>query len=99
MSKNVILLTGLLVFTLAGCSPDTGKLTEEEARKIAIKECIDQEKREMLTSAGRYNENSQTWWFDVQLSEPKEGCNPACVVAAATKAAEINWRCTGLIAD
>lgn len=40
-----------------------------------------------------YNPNSKTWWFDLKAN--KEGCSPACVVAA-DKTAEINWRCTGL---
>ncbi|KKU82706.1 MAG: hypothetical protein UY09_C0007G0014 [Parcubacteria group bacterium GW2011_GWA2_47_8] len=26
-----------------------------------------------------------------------DGCNPACVVSEATRAAEVNWRCTGLV--
>ena len=41
-----------------------------------------------------YNPNSGTWWFS--LDATRQGCTPACVVADATGAAELNWRCTGL---
>jgi hypothetical protein len=37
------------------------------------------------------------WWLDFKPTSPKSGCNPACVVDVATKKAEINWRCTGLV--
>ncbi len=43
------------------------------------------------------NENSGTWWVDLNVTEPKSGCSPACVIDANTKKAEINWRCTGLL--
>lgn len=59
----------------------------------------------VLTSNAFYNENSNTWWIDLdvydrvwqQRSVSKNTCNPACVVNVRTKTAEINWRCTGLI--
>lgn len=38
-----------------------------------------------------YNENSQTWWIDIESNQ----CNPACVVSA-DGSMEVNWRCTGL---
>jgi len=69
-------------------------LTENEARNIAESTCIN--KDESL-NPGYYNEITKTWWFDANLTEIKEGCNPACVVSEDTKTAEINWRCTGLI--
>lgn len=52
-----------------------------------------------LTNPFYYNENSKTWWIDLDMKEEfrKEGCNPACVVSDATDTAEINWRCTGVI--
>jgi hypothetical protein len=71
------------------------RLTEGEAEKIAETSCI---KGGEALSAGYYNENSKTWWFDANLNATKPGCNPACVVSEETKTAEINWRCTGLIA-
>lgn len=69
-------------------------MTEAEARTIAETTCI---KGGEALAVGTYNENSQTWWFDANLNATKPGCNPACVVSEATKTAEINWRCTGLI--
>lgn len=71
-----------------------GTLTESEARVIAEKACI---KGSEALANGVYNANTKTWWFDANLNATKEGCNPACVVDEATKTAEINWRCTGLI--
>jgi hypothetical protein len=41
------------------------------------------------------NENSGTWWIDMAADKP--GCNPACVVGVKSGAAEINWRCTGVL--
>jgi len=69
-------------------------MTEREARVIAEAACI---KGGEALSAGTYNENSRTWWFDANLNATQPGCNPACVVSAETKTAEINWRCTGLV--
>jgi len=43
------------------------------------------------------NENTGTFWIGLDIK--KEGCNPACVVKLADKTAEINWRCTGLVAE
>jgi len=70
------------------------KMTETDAKTIAEKTCI---KGGEALGEGSYNENSNTWWFDANLNATKEGCNPACVVDAKTKTAEINWRCTGAI--
>ncbi|MBU1177292.1 hypothetical protein KKH96_02495 [Patescibacteria group bacterium] len=52
----------------------------------------------VLTDNYFYNENSKTWWIDLErMSElENDGCNPACVVSEETKTAEVNWRCTGL---
>jgi hypothetical protein len=41
------------------------------------------------------NEGTGTWWIDLDIQ--KQGCNPACVINVTSGAAEINWRCTGLI--
>lgn len=53
----------------------------------------------ILTDKYIYNENSKTWWIDLERMPEleKDGCNPACVVSEETKEAEVNWRCTGLI--
>lgn len=72
---------------------ETSGLNQDEAFEIAqSSECVDE--GELKPDTAFYNENSQTWWFDLQTD--KEGCNPACVVHS-DKTSEINWRCTGLI--
>jgi hypothetical protein len=50
-----------------------------------------------ITTNASCNAITGTWWLDLDSYEPKEGCNPACVVNITTKTADVNWRCTGLI--
>ena len=70
-------------------------VTIEEAICIAEQsECVHEGQ---LTETFFYNENSKTWW--IELDADREGCNPACVVSEVTKTAEINWRCTGLLPE
>jgi hypothetical protein len=73
---------------------DTGaKLSYQEAVKIAqSSECVQQGQ---LKGTHLCNENTGTWWIDLDIDKP--GCSPACVVNVSDKTAEINWRCTGLI--
>ena len=69
-------------------------ISEKEARSIAENsECVADGK---LKDTATYNENSKTWWIDLEIEKP--GCNPACVIYE-DKSVEINWRCTGLIKD
>ena len=69
-------------------------MSEKGARSIAeTSECI---KDGALKDNAFYNENSKTWWIDLDIDKP--GCNPACVVYE-DETVEINWRCTGLIPD
>lgn len=70
----------------------TPVMTEEEAKVIAQASCI---KGGESLGAGSYDELSYTWWFDANFNSTRPGCNPACVVDAKTKMAEINWRCVG----
>ncbi|MFO7872751.1 MAG: hypothetical protein R6U26_03920 [Candidatus Undinarchaeales archaeon] len=42
------------------------------------------------------NENSNTWWIDLEPYEEKELCSPACIVYVENETEVINWRCTGL---
>jgi len=75
-------------------SEEPEKLTEEEARAIALNSsCM--EEGNITNATPMYNNITYTWWFETDIV--KEGCMPACVVDEATKTAEINWRCTGLI--
>lgn len=43
-----------------------------------------------------FNENSLTWWIDMDVANAP-GCAPACVVSEPNGEAEINWRCTGAL--
>ena len=72
---------------------NSGPMTQDEARRIAGSSvCVSDG---ALGQNSFYNENSKTWWIDLNIM--KEGCSPACVVSEETKTAEINWRCTGLL--
>ena len=75
-------------------------LSSDEALAIARenKECS---MAGILADEYFYNENSRTWWIDLERTPEleKDGCNPACVVSEETKTAEVNWRCTGLAPD
>ena len=76
-------------------SQDGVRMNYEEAKKIAEEGC----KEGILKEEHSCNDYGGTWWIDFAPDEPKEGCNPACVVDVDTKTAEINWRCTGLIKE
>lgn len=95
----IVLLLGIS-FLFFGCAkpaeqPAGEGLTLDEARAIALDSpCMDEGG---LTGTYVYNENTATWWFDMDVE--KEGCAPACVVDEETETAEINWRCTGLIPE
>jgi len=66
-----------------------------EAMEIAAQsECL-QEDDARLTEVAVYNENTRTWWIDLELE--KANCAPACVVNVDTNEAVINWRCTGAL--
>ncbi|MEW5996032.1 MAG: hypothetical protein AB1657_00345 [Candidatus Micrarchaeota archaeon] len=65
----------------------------EWARSIAeASPCVE---RGNLTDTYVFNENTRTWWIDMDTVAP--GCAPACVVSEDTATAEINWRCTGAL--
>ncbi len=69
------------------------RLSYQEAVEIAQdSDCVEQGQ---LKETGFCNENSGTWWIDLDIDKP--GCNPACVVNVSDRTAEINWRCTGAI--
>jgi len=77
-------------FTEGSCQSSEGDiLTISNAEEIARNsEC-----GEKLTDSHQCNENTGTWWIDLNIQ--KEGCNPACVVDVVSREASINWRCTG----
>ena len=69
-------------------------MSYDEAKNIALNsECI---MNATLTNNHICNNITGTWWIDLNMTEEKEGCNPACVIDIENKSAEINWRCTGL---
>jgi hypothetical protein len=71
------------------------EMNYSDARKIAKENCV----QGSLKDEHFCNDSTGTWWIDFAPNEPKEGCNPACVVNIETETAEINWRCTGLIQE
>ena len=71
----------------------TSTMSLEEARDIAQHStCVEVG---LLTDNAFYNDSTGTWWIDLDAEQP--GCAPACVVNVSTKAAEVNWRCTGAL--
>jgi len=69
-------------------------MSEKIARSIAeTSDCVVDG---TLKEEAFYNENSKTWWIDLNIDKP--GCNPACVIHE-DETTEINWRCTGLIQE
>ena len=98
----------LLLLLLSGCVQDQGDdnwfcakqgsekaMSFDRAIEIAnVSECVAQ---------GQLKENffcntfTGTIWIDLEIE--KQGCSPACVVDVETETAEINWRCTGVIAS
>ena len=87
---------GLLCASLPKEATDVGPkpMSEKRARSIAeIGVCVEDG---ALKENAFYNENSKTWWIDLDVDRP--GCSPACVVFE-DESVEINWRCTGLIPE
>lgn len=75
--------------------PDGAQMSVTEAESLAVTgECGQTGK---LQGRSFCNSGTATWWLALEPTEPKSGCNPACVVHVGTKAVEVNWRCTGLI--
>ena len=74
-------------------STNGNSMTYFKAKEAAAVGCIDGK----LSDEHLCNSGTGTWWIDFIPDNPKEGCNPACVVFVDTSKTEINWRCTGLI--
>ena len=92
---TVILVSGCLGQEIPEediCSAPTGEYMHiDKAKQTAVvSECGNR-----LKDAYMCNENTGTWWIDLEIE--KEGCNPAGVINVATGQAEINWRCTGAL--
>jgi hypothetical protein len=76
--------------------PNAKGMSYEDALEIASSSICAEEGTILSTKMCNSN-GTGYWWLDFTPNTPKSGCNPACVVDVATKQAEINWRCTGLI--
>lgn len=99
MKINIIILLSATLFFLSSCAlVQNEKLTQEKALDIAQNSMCAE--IGILTQDIFYNNNTKTWWIDIQTNETAyENCNPACVVYEVNKSVEINWRCTGLIEE
>ena len=97
MKRLILLLIALFIVLNIAIQIQDIKIQDEicggmylnEAKEIAVNKCGE------LKESYFCNENTNTWWVDLDLE--REGCNPACVINVISKNAEINWRCTGLI--
>lgn len=72
-------------------SPNGNSMSFADAKEKATSGCLDG----ALQDNHICNTTTGTWWIDFTPNNPKEGCNPACVVNVETGEAEINWRCGG----
>lgn len=94
MNARAVLIWGFLCTKLPDevLTTNSEPMSEKRARSIA--ETSESVNDGALKENALYNENSKTWWIDLNIDKP--GCNPACVVYE-DETVEINWRCTGLI--
>ncbi|MFC1629850.1 hypothetical protein ACFL11_01375 [Patescibacteria group bacterium] len=77
------------------CITKAGEITLSEAEQIILEsECANEGTLKEIRAC---NENTNTWWIDLDVYTKKENCSPACVVNVETRTAEINWRCTGAL--
>ncbi len=96
-----LLLAGLLIGCVSAAPVETGStlpalvMTEEQARAIAAQSACAEVGPQAETAF--FNPVTGTWWIDLAAEKP--GCAPACVVDVTTQAAEVNWRCTGLVVE
>ena len=101
--KAYVMFLVLLLF-VAGCA-NQPEVCQKKGTKLAmpVSEALQIAKASPCAAEGIVQEGNMcndftgTVWFDMKMNVPKEGCNPACVVNIESRAAEINWRCTGLI--
>jgi len=89
----LISMTGFILADNSGLGTNSEN-DEERAFAMALEECSSAGE---VSAGGSYNENSKTWWFDLEPFENKHGCAVACVVKLETEEAEVYWMCTGLI--
>ena len=101
--KTALIISGALILSavlLIYYGQDSGTqycLNMDLKTAMAIAQSGECGQNGTLASNAYCNNVTKTWWIDIDVFEPIEGCNPACVVDVETGQAEINWRCTGLI--
>jgi hypothetical protein len=103
----LFVIIGLSVFAFNSAKKEIPVVSEktEAIYEMNIDEAIliaqdsDCTRKGDLASKSFYNENSKTWWIDLDMKKEfkKDACNPACVVSEELKTAEINWRCGGAL--
>ncbi|MFH0831902.1 MAG: hypothetical protein V1886_03515 [archaeon] len=96
----IFLAIGVLI-SLAVFTARTVETLMSVEEAIAIAQNTECTEKGMLTQDSFYNPNSKTWWISLEMNPEfrSEICNPACVIDAVQKTAEINWRCTGFISE
>ncbi|MEM4240078.1 MAG: hypothetical protein QXM31_02430 [Candidatus Woesearchaeota archaeon] len=101
--KAYIMVLVLALLILAGCGGES--VCQKKGTKLAMKtsDALQIAQNSACVAEGTVKEGNMcndftgTVWFEFEPKEPKEGCNPACVVNIESREAEINWRCTGLM--
>lgn len=79
------------------CVSESSGTAMELKEALSIASSSECTQNRTLTDRHSCNAGTGTWWIDININ--KTGCNPACVVNIDNKTAEINWRCTGLLAE
>ncbi len=107
--KEYIAITAIALLVLAGRSMKLDYPAKEVCTKkdtklsiMSMRDAMEIAKNSECAQQGAFknyycNDFTGTVWMDMEMNEPKEGCNPACVVNIESRHAEINWRCTGLV--
>jgi hypothetical protein len=105
--RKTLLLIGILVLLGVGSwylffrtdAPVSLDMSGEEARSIAqASQCA---QKGAVDSFGTFSSSLNTWSFNLTVNPEfvRTECNPACIVSAATRTADIDWRCTGLVSS
>lgn len=105
MNSKPVLAMAAVMLILACCGPASDEVCAKKDTSVSMKlsdavrlaqgHCTNDG---ALKATAMCNENTGTWWIDLDPKEQKAACpNPACVVNVETGAAETNWRCMGLI--
>lgn len=94
ISIIILFLVGIYLYKE---STQKNEISSEVLGATTGSECLE---KGALTETYVYNENSKTWWIDLEMKPEfvQEDCSPACVIDENLHA-KINWRCTGAILE